>query len=103
MANRIYKGLDDENEIAMVFLDICKAFDRVWHKGLLFKLRQFGVSGNVLNWFKSYLENRSQKVVINGVSSIFEMLFAGVPQDSILGPLLFLIHIDDIEKNITYQ
>ena len=51
---RIYKGLDDENEIAMVFLDICKAFDRVWHKGLLFKLRQFGVSGNVLNWFKSY-------------------------------------------------
>ena len=92
LVDRIHKGLDDEKEIAMVFLDICKAFDRVWHKGLLFKLELFGVAGNVLQWFRSYLENRCQKVVINGVSSILKRLFAGVPQGSILGPLLFLIH-----------
>ena len=100
IVNKIYRGLDDEKEIAMAFLDISKAFDRVWHTGLLFKLKSFGVSGNILNWFKSYLGNRSQKVVINGVSSSLDKLFAGVPQGSILGPLLFLIFVQDIEENI---
>ena len=100
LVDRIYKGLDDEREIAMVFLDITKAFDRVWHKGLLFKLRGFGVSGLLLAWFKSYLENRSQRVVIGGVSSEFKYLFAGVPQGSVLGPLLFLIFLNDVEIDI---
>ena len=84
----------------MVFLDISKAFDRVWHKGLLHKLSTFGVSGSLLKWFSSYLSDRSQRVVLSGSASEYLTTNAGVLQGSILGPLLFLIYINDIEKDI---
>ena len=80
---------ENEKEIAMVMLDVTKAFDRVWHKGLLFKLQQFGITGNLLSWFTSYLNMRSQNVVFRGKCSSLKNLLAGVPQGSILGPLLF--------------
>ena len=60
LVDRIFQGLDDEKEIAMTFLDITKAFDRVWHRGLLFQLECFSIKGNLLNWFKSYLKNQSE-------------------------------------------
>ena len=78
-----------------------KAFDKVWHKGLLFKLQQLGVSQNFSNWFCSYLTDRQQQVVINGRASQVLTLESDVPQGSILGPLLFLIYINDITKGIT--
>ena len=62
LVDKIYKGLDDEKEVAMVLLDITRAFDRVWHKGLLFKLQRIGVEGTLLDWFSSYLNLRSQRV-----------------------------------------
>ena len=68
----------------------------MWHKGLLFKLRQLGIAGTLYDWLEHYLTARSQKDVINGISSSLKYLQTGVPQGSILGPLLFLIYINDI-------
>ena len=83
-----------------VFCDISKAFDRVWHTGLLYKPRAAGVTGNVLQWFKNYLSDRKQRVVLPGISSAWNFIKAGVPQGSILGPLLFLVYINDIVTDI---
>jgi hypothetical protein len=73
----------------MVFLDISKAFDKVWHKGLLRKLESLGVRDPLLKWIRSYLSDRMQHVLIDGQSSNWDRVEAGVPQGSVLGPLLF--------------
>ena len=77
----------------MVFLDVSKAFDKVWHEWLIFKIQQMGI---VLNWLENYISERYQKVVLNGVTSNLCFLESGVPQGSILGPFLYLIYIYDI-------
>ena len=84
----------------MVFCDISKAFDRVWHKGLLFKLAQNGIQGKLLEWFTSYLQNRQQRTVIQSGVSTTQTVTAGVPQGSVLGPLLFLIYVNDITESL---
>ncbi len=100
ICNNIYKGLDHSRDICLVFLDVSKAFDKVYHRGLLFKLQQMGISGNLLKWLGSYLNGRSQKVVINGVSSNHRYITASVPQGSILGPLLFLVYVNDLVDDL---
>ena len=87
-------------EVRTVFLDISRAFDEVWHDRLIFKLEQNGISGNLLRLFRNYLSNRKERVVINGSYSDYSSIESGVPRGSVLGPLLFLVYINDLERNI---
>ena len=82
-----------------LFLDISKAFDKVWYRGLLHKLNYVGIRGRLLDWFSNYLTNRRQTVVLPGSFSDWSYLKAGISQGLILSPLLFLIFINDINSN----
>ena len=105
LVNEIHKAFDDLKslEVRAVFLDISKAFDKVWHDGLLFKLNQNGINRSLLKFSANYLHNRKQRVVLNGSYSDYSSIQSGVPQGSVLGPLIFLVYINDLERNIKFN
>ena len=88
-------------DVRGVFLDISKAFDKVWHKGLLFKLKSYGIEGELLSLLECYLSNRQQRVVLNVQTSYWRKINSGVSKWSVLGPLLLLIYINDLPDEIT--
>ena len=98
LVNEIHQDFEDPQspQLRSVF----QAFDKVCHDGLIFKLKQNGISGGLLRLFGNYLQNRKQHVVLNRSYSDYAITVSGVPQGSVLDPILFLIYINDLEKNI---
>ena len=96
----ITEAIDQGHEVDVIYLDYSKAFDKVPHKRLLTKINGYGIKGNVLNWIGDFLRSRKQRVMVNGISSEWRNITSGIPQGSVLGPILFLIFINDMPKVI---
>ena len=97
----VTKWLDEGSPVDIIYLDLKKAFDKVPHQRLLLKLKAHGIGNGMINWIEKWLIDRRQRVVVDGEVSNWKAVLSGVPQGSVLGPILCLIYINDLDDDTT--
>ena len=97
----ITKWVDEGSPVYVIYLDFQKAFDKVPHQRLILKLKSHCLGNSIINWIEKWLTNRRQRVVVDGEVSSWKLVLSGLPQGSVIGPILFLVYIDELEEGVT--